>query len=425
MFCHNCGAKMPDGVKFCTNCGQKLYEEPKTEQPVQSEVQQTSAQPVQGGVQQPQQSQPFYQQPVNSAQYANAQYAAGAYPQGYSAQPAKKKSKAPLAVLLICLIVFIVGGIGFFAYKWVNSPDRKAMQAMAEGDYDTVNFLYDEVTQRTADVIKEDYRSKFEDMERQYESGALDEDEVYEFSVIAAEKVLTDDHSFVQLVDRFELIRNSRNNYIKAEDYFAQEKYSEALECYMKVATEDTYNYNDSLDKIKICNDMMQNDIVGTWVYTIDIRPMAKDFEFWDSPINIDFYVEFDADGTGEFFVSNEAVMDAFREPATALLERELEKQGLPKSYLDVMLKLGGYDDIMDAVKDFAPEENAALINGEDINELFLYSVDGDKLIINGYSRLEFEVDGDYLTILSDPNNVFGFSELNTKPPYTLIRTYG
>ncbi len=76
---------MRDGVKFCTNCGQKLYEESQTA--AQPQVQpQTQIQP------QPQvQPQPYY-------------------PQGYYPVPPKKKSKAPLVVLLVCLMVFILGG---------------------------------------------------------------------------------------------------------------------------------------------------------------------------------------------------------------------------------------------------------------------------------------------------------------------------
>lgn len=413
MFCHNCGANMADGVKFCTNCGQKLYEETNVEQPVQP-APETPVNPVQ-----------YANTQYANTQNANTQYAAGAYPQGYYAQPVKKKSKAPLAVLLVCLIVFILGGIGLFAYRWANSPDRIALKALSIGDYDTVNFYYDEVTGKTADAIKDEYRSKFKDMEQQYENGHLDYAEVYGFAVVASEKVLKGDSGFTQLYDRLEMLHDSRDAYAAAEEYFSKGMYSEALSAYMKVSVNDTQNYSDALDKIKACNDMMQDEIVGTWVYTVDVKPLLKDFEFWDGQINIDLYVEFDNDGTGAFFVSNDAVMDAFREPATALLENELEKQGLPKSYLDIMLKLGGYDDIMDAVKDFAPDENAALINGEDIYEYFLYRIDGDEIVINGFSRLEIQIEGDYLTILSDPDNVFGYSELDLKPPYTLVRTYG
>ena len=390
-----------------------MYEETTVEQPVQP-APETPVNPAQ-----------YANTQYANTQYANTQYAAGAYPQGYYAQPVKKKSKAPLAVLLVCLIVFILGGIGLFAYRWANSPDRIALKALSIGDYDTVNFYYDEVTGKTADAIKDEYRSKFKDMEQQYENGHLDYAEVYGFAVVASEKVLKGDSGFTQIYDRLEMLHDSRDAYAAAEEYFSKGMYSEALSAYMKVSVNDTQNYSDALDKIKACNDMMQDEIVGTWVYTVDVKPLLKDFEFWDGPINIDFYVEFDNDGTGEFFVSNDAVMDAFREPATALLENELEKQGLPKSYLDIMLKLGGYDDIMDAVKDFAPDENAALINGEDIYEYFLYRIDGDEIVINGFSRLEIQIEGDYLTILSDPDNVFGYSELNLKPPYTLVRTYG
>ena len=405
MFCHNCGAQMPDGVKFCTNCGQKLYEEPQNEVKAQPQPQ---AQP-----QQP------YTQP--QAQVQPQPY----YPQGYYPVPPKKKSKAPLVVLLVCLMVFILGGIGFFAYRWVNSPDKKALRALSTEDYDTVNYLYDDVTGKTADAIKDEYRSKFTDMEQQYENGHLDYTEVYGFAVVASEKVLKDDSVFTQLYDRLEMIHDSRDAYAAAEEYFSKGMYSEALIAYMEVSVNDTQNYSDALDKIKACNDMMQDEIVGTWVYTIDAKPLMEGFEFWDSPINIDVYFEFDEDGTGQIFISNEAMMDAFREPATALMEKELEKQGLSKSYLDIMLKLGGYDDIMDAIKDFAPEESVAFFNGEDLQEFFAYNVDGDEIIINGYSKLDFVLDGDYLMILTDDNNLFGFADLNLKPPYTLIRTYG
>ena len=405
MFCHNCGAQMPDGVKFCTNCGQKLYEEPQNEVQAQPQPQ---AQP-----QQP------YTQP--QAQVQPQPY----YPQGYYPVPPKKKSKAPLVVLLVCLMVFILGGIGFFAYRWVNSPDKKALRALSTEDYDTVNYLYDDVTGKTADAIKDEYRSKFKDMEQQYENGHLDYTEVYGFAVVASEKVLKDDSVFTQLYDRLEMIHDSRDAYAAAEEYFSKGMYSEALSAYMKVSVNDTQNYSDALDKIKACNDMMQDEIVGTWVYTIDAKPLMEGFEFWDSPINIDVYFEFDEDGTGQIFISNEAMMDAFREPATALMEKELEKQGLSKAYLDIMLKLGGYDDIMDAIKDFAPEESVAFFNGEDLQEFFAYNVDGDEIIINGYSKLDFVLDGDYLMILTDDNNLFGFADLNLKPPYTLIRTYG
>lgn len=380
---------MPDGAKFCTNCGQKLYEEQKTEQPVQP------------------------------------QYATQQYPQGYYAAPQKKKSKAPLAVLLICLIVFIVGGLGFFAYKWVNSPDRTALKALASEDYDTVNYLYDDITQKTADAIKNEYRSKFEDMEQRYENGDLEYYEVYSFAVTASEKVLRDDAAFERLFDRLESIQFSRSEYKLAEEYFSKGMYSEALSCYMNVSVEDTLNYNAALDKIKACNDLMVNEITGTWIYTVDVKPLMSGFEFWNDPIYVDIYFIFDKDGSGELYLNYDSMMDALREPATELIERELEKQGLPRAYLDIMLKLGGYDDVMDAIKDFAPDESAEFLNGEDIHNYFIYNVDGDTLIINGYSKLTFELNGDYLTILSDDNDLFGFADLKLKPPYTLIRTYG
>ena len=420
---------MPDGAKFCTNCGQKLYEETKTEQPVQPVVQQAPVQPMQQApvqptpvqptpvqpIPQPQPQQAYYGQPVQPAQYA----------QGYYAQPQKKKSKAPLVVLLLCLIVFIVGGIGFFAYKWANSPDRKAIKAMEIEDYDTVNYLFDEITQKTADAIRDEYRSKFVDLEQQYENGDLEYLEVYSYAVTISEKVLKGDSVFEQLFDRLEKIHFSRSEFELAEEYFKKEMYSEALDCYLQVSVDDTLCYNKALDKIKACNDLMQGEIVGTWVYTVDVKPMMDGMEFWEDPINVDIYFEFESDGSGQLYVSNEAMMDAFREPATALMERELEKQGLPKAYLDVMLKLGGYDDVMDAIKDFAPDDAKDFFNGDDLQEYFIYNVDGNTLIINGYSTMEFELEGDYLTITSDNYNPFGLADLKIEAPYTLIRTYG
>ena len=89
------------------------------------------------------------------------------------------------------------------------------------------------------------------------------------------------------------------------------------------------------------------------------------------------------------------------------------------------MLKLGGYDDVMDAIKDFAPDDAKDFFNGDDLQEYFIYNVDGNTLIINGYSTMEFELEGDYLTITSDNYNPFGLADLKIEAPYTLIRTYG
>ena len=256
----------------------------KPKQPVQPVVQQAPVQPMQQApvqptpvqptpvqpIPQPQPQQAYYGQPVQPAQYA----------QGYYAQPQKKKSKAPLVVLLLCLIVFIVGGIGFFAYKWANSPDRKAIKAMEIEDYDTVNYLFDEITQKTADAIRDEYRSKFVDLEQQYENGDLEYLEVYSYAVTISEKVLKGDSVFEQLFDRLEKIHFSRSEFELAEEYFKKEMYSEALDCYLQVSVDDTLCYNKALDKIKACNDLMQGEIVGTWVYTVDVKPMMDGMDF-------------------------------------------------------------------------------------------------------------------------------------------------
>ncbi len=98
MFCNSCGAQLPDGTKFCNICGAALT-------------------PAQPSAQQP--AQPYYpQQPQAPIQQTPADYPQ--QPMGYPlpvtpvmTQTKKKKSKAPIIIAVIFIIIAAIVAISF------------------------------------------------------------------------------------------------------------------------------------------------------------------------------------------------------------------------------------------------------------------------------------------------------------------------
>ena len=147
MFCPKCGNQNPDGALFCTNCGEKFVQEaveavqeaaaPAAEAVTEAvqeaaPVVEAAAAPVvdpapvqQPVYQQPVQQQPVYQQPVQQPVYQQPVYQ----------QPVeKKKSKAPLIITLIIVILVLAAG-GLIAYETFLASEEDRPEWLAALDF--------------------------------------------------------------------------------------------------------------------------------------------------------------------------------------------------------------------------------------------------------------------------------------------------
>ena len=168
MFCEKCGSKMPDGVRFCVNCGAPMaipnaapqpqtpaqpqadpqaqapvqpQANPQAQAPIQPQLAPQSQTPVQpqanpqaqapyGGQPQFNQQAPYGGQPQfnQQAPYGgqpqfNQQAPYGGQPQygqqpQMTAAPQKTKHKGGVIALIIVMILCVVGGGGFAAYRY-------------------------------------------------------------------------------------------------------------------------------------------------------------------------------------------------------------------------------------------------------------------------------------------------------------------
>ena len=163
MFCPKCGNQNPDGALFCTNCGEKFVQEaveavqeaaaPAAEavteavQEAAAPVVEAAAAPVvdpapvqQPVYQQPVQQQPVYQQPVQQPVYQQPVYQQPVYQQPVYQQPVyqqpveKKKSKAPLIITLIIVILVLAAG-GLIAYETFLASEEDRPEWLAALDF--------------------------------------------------------------------------------------------------------------------------------------------------------------------------------------------------------------------------------------------------------------------------------------------------
>ena len=172
MFCPKCGNQNPDGALFCTNCGEKFLQEAveavqeaaaPVQETVTEAVQEAAApvveaaapvveaaapvvdpapvqQPVQQPVYQQPVQQPVYQQPVQQPVYQQPVYQQPVYQQPMYQQPAfqqpapKKKSKAPLIITLIIVLLVLAAG-GLIAYETFLASEEDRPEWLAALDF--------------------------------------------------------------------------------------------------------------------------------------------------------------------------------------------------------------------------------------------------------------------------------------------------
>ena len=129
MFCEDCGAAMPDKVKFCPACG--------APRPAAKPPQNNQAYQPQPPIQQQQQQ---FQQPANPPQPM--------YAPPPQTPPAKKKISGALVALLVALPVLVVAAGGFLVYWFAirTSPDApqapKIDAKYANGELPDVAYAY-------------------------------------------------------------------------------------------------------------------------------------------------------------------------------------------------------------------------------------------------------------------------------------------
>ena len=118
MFCEQCGAVVPEGMRFCDQCGAPV--EPDASPPVQSPIMEQP--PMPQGMMQPQ-GQPVPPQPMQQPQYMNRPgmpmgrmpaMSPGAMPPPVAYENKKKSPLVPIIIIVAAVLIFGLGGFGVY-----------------------------------------------------------------------------------------------------------------------------------------------------------------------------------------------------------------------------------------------------------------------------------------------------------------------
>ena len=213
MFCPKCGNQNPDGALFCTVCGEKLAAEAvaavqEAAAPVVEAVQEAAApvveaaapaveavqeaaapvveaaapaqaaapvqevpvqQPVyQQPVQEPVYQQPVYQQPVYQQPMQQPVFQQPYYQQPVQEQP-KKKSKAPLIITLIVILLLVGGAVAAYFLGVFDSLFKKEEELpMSSKEQKTFKELVQTLDEAIIDTNGRDYAKGIPDFAQEY-----------------------------------------------------------------------------------------------------------------------------------------------------------------------------------------------------------------------------------------------------------------
>ena len=442
MNCPYCGTVLADGTKFCPACGANLTQaaqptpapapapvpEPQPvpapapqPAPAPAPQPQPAAQPnafqqsvqqnpyVQQQVQQPVQPNPYIQQPAQQASYGQQQFAQAPYGQ-QPAQAPKKKSKAPLIIILVIVGVLILGAVGGVVW-YLNSPAQKVSKAIVAEDYLTVGKYYDKLSEDDKKLVFDAMEVIFNNTLIEYQYGDMT---IEEFNKLATELqgVLSSSTVYKSGITTASNVKASKEAYAQAEKSFASEDYETAYDYYSQVIFDDYQNYNNALSKMAVCEENMTVDLTGEWTGSIDVTDVLSDemgVEFED-PIMMEFVLSFEPSGSGTMTVNSDLLVESMKAPMVTYMYELLEDEGYSKEEADELVSYMGYSDVAEYVDELLGSE----FDPDDFIEEYDYEFDGKVLFIDGDGPINVEGKSDTVTFtMEDPEDIYLFMDYN------------
>ncbi|MBQ8877492.1 MAG: zinc-ribbon domain-containing protein [Lachnospiraceae bacterium] len=212
MYCRKCGAQISDSAKFCTKCGtavvQNKVQNTEATTPVDTQLQESIPQDVQQQVVQ-QQDVPVMGQP--SVQVPTPAMAQDNQPEG--GEEPKKKPIVPIAIILVCILGLVVGGL---VYMKLKGDDKGTVESDGE------------ITEELAEEDKKADRDK-----KKKEAEPTPEPKTAEDLLTEGKEYLTSG-DFVKALECYEdakeLDAENEDIFLYGADvYLSQDNYSEAL----------------------------------------------------------------------------------------------------------------------------------------------------------------------------------------------------
>ena len=310
-----------------------------------------------------------------------------------------KKNHGPIIATIITIVLLLAAGGGLCYYLYYIKPFNDIKTAIENEDIDEVVDLYGNL-RRDDDrlYVQEEMLGYFEKTVKSYKREKIDFDEVEDLYKLLGKSLLKKDEDFEDLMEFAENLRDSRDNYDKAEELFETEDYETAIEYYSLVWEEDD-NYNDAQLKITECEEniariqaellaQMAEGVVGNWITYIDLSGVIADYLAIEDnfDFNVGLWLTFNDDGTGAYGVDEQSIKDACADSSDVLNEVAydyLAEMGYDESMIGIVLAVSGYDSLDGLIGDMVIEE----INnefGDESDRTFEYEVDGDKVIVSG-----------------------------------------
>ena len=371
-YCPNCGKYVDDNAKFCDSCGAAML------------------------------PQPAYVTPA----------------------PVKKKKRALPVILSILGVMMVIAIIG--AGLFMTKPELFGLEGLALTGSDGYTVeTFDAIEKANPEkAVRSALSSAFTDAKDKYVLGEFDYDAIEQVGEAMESGVLKRDKVFLAAYNELHEIERSRRAFKKAEEYYAEEAYADAVPLYREVTQSDVLNYDTAQERLKQCSKAMaKGEIEGLWLLELDISPALKEYNV-QGPVYADVYFTFSDDGTGSIYCSMERVLDkVMPELVEIAYDEMMDSLGLSRSEINTYLPYMGYASMEDLVREMLKSYlSEDMLN--DINESFVYSYDGNKLTVDG-TEYDIEINGDDL-IVETPLELDGFEMYGMfYPPYHLIRTYG
>lgn len=207
MFCHSCGAKVPEGSSVCLQCGSAAQADP-----------------------------------------------------GLTRSVKKKKT----AILVIALVFAAAVTAGVLYLHWYNSPEQKICRAFAEGDLLSVQQIYHEELEDTPSQVTDEVLSRLEELGTGYADGTLEYDAANADLVIFEEMQVTGTGKQLtgtrQLLDA---VKASREAFVQGQSLEAGKAYPAAMESYALVIEADVFCFEQAQQKIRDCRDAYRRQILA------------------------------------------------------------------------------------------------------------------------------------------------------------------
>lgn len=162
-------------------------------------------------------------------------------------------------LIIISIIIIAVGGF----LVWYFMPINVINRAFEKDDYEIIVEKYSKLT---SDKDRENVKNRSIELVDKYYNAYLRESkdykEVSRFYKLFMSKEFGEDDAFITYRERFEIIKESRDNFSLGEKYMQDGQYLEALEYFEKVSDEDKLYRRRTESNMAVCEEKYINQII-------------------------------------------------------------------------------------------------------------------------------------------------------------------